>query len=71
MMPLIMSCVCFGWFLPWTIAHISILAYVMSYKKSTNSTLHMAVARMQIAAAADNGDGKPLTNGIANEEVRI
>ena len=31
----------------------------------------MAVARMQIVAAAEDGDGKPLTNGIAKEEVRI
>ena len=35
-----------------------------------NSNLHMAVARMDIAAT-DNGDGKPLTNGVAKEEVRI
>ena len=32
-----------------------------------NSNLHMAVARMDIAA--DNGDGKPLTNGVYKEEV--
>ena len=36
---------------------------------SYNSNLHMAVARMDIAA--DNGDGKPLTNGVAKEEVGI
>ena len=36
---------------------------------SYNSNLHMAVARMDIAA--DNGDGKPLTNGVAKEEVRV
>ena len=39
---------------------------LMSY----NSNLHMAVARMDIAAT-DSGDGKPLTNGVAKEEVRI
>ena len=36
---------------------------------SYNSNLHMAVARMDIAA--DNGDGKPLTNGVAKEEVGL
>ena len=39
---------------------------LMSY----NSNLHLAVARMDIAAT-DKGDGKPLTNGIIKEEVRI
>jgi len=37
-------------------------------QNSVASNLHMAVARMDIAAS-DNGDGKPLTNGIVKEEV--
>merc|ERR1719234_1573364 len=37
-------------------------------QNSVASNLHMAVARMDIAA--DNGDGKPLTNGVDKEESK-
>lgn len=41
----------------------------MSHWLTINSNLHMAVARMDIAA--DNGDGKLLTNGVVKEEVGL
>lgn len=55
------------WFLLKSVADVFFCCQylLMSY----NSNLHMAVARMDIAA--DNGDGKPLTNGVAKEEVRV
>ena len=41
----------------------------MSHWLTINSNLHLAVARMDIAA--DNGDGKLLTNGVVKEEVGL
>ena len=49
---------------------LMVASVVENLLMSYNSNLHLAVARMDIAAT-DKGDGKPLTNGIIKEEVRI